>query len=191
VPQSQKQAQDTIRGCLQRTIDALPPGTALDGARYAGAGKNRYCDDNASSPDAPMRFHTIGDLKLPSDDDDPVKVVATVGDIWRSWGWHVFERDGFRKPNQFGYAPDGYRLQIGVPGREGYPPSIQAHHAFRDRSPATMCPSPLKSARGRSAGVATSATLADDSQQNRFGRGLRTGYRYCCDVTKEGSRRPR
>jgi hypothetical protein len=125
VPQSQQQAQDTILDYLKLTVDALPRGTALDSTRYAGAGQNSYCDDNDSRPTAPMRFHTLGDLKLPPG-SDPVKVVTTVGDIWRSWGWHVFERDGFRKPNQFGYAPDGYRLQIGVPGREGYPPSIQA-----------------------------------------------------------------
>jgi hypothetical protein len=27
-----------------------------------------------------------------------------------SWGWYVMERDGFRKPNRFGYARDGYGL---------------------------------------------------------------------------------
>jgi hypothetical protein len=125
VPQSQKQAQDTVLGYLQQTIDALPPGTVLDATRYAGAGHNSYCDDNDSGPTAPMRFHTTGDLQG-APGTDYVALVQTVGDVWRSWGWHVYERDGFRKPNQFGYAPDGYRLQIVTPGREGYPPGVQA-----------------------------------------------------------------
>lgn len=125
VPQSQQQAQDMILGYLQRTIDAMPAGTELDATRYLSAGENNYCDDNDSSPNAPMRFHTLGDLKLAADTDNKV-LVQLVGDIWRSWGWYVFESDGFRKPNQFGYTPDGYQLQIGVSAREGFTPSIQA-----------------------------------------------------------------
>lgn len=34
------------------------------------------------------------------------------------------ERDGFRKPNQFGYGPDGYRMQIVIPAQDGYPPTL-------------------------------------------------------------------
>ena len=40
---------------------------------------------------------------------------------WR----YVVERDGFTKPNRFGYAPDGYRLQIEAASQQGYPPTIQ------------------------------------------------------------------
>jgi hypothetical protein len=83
-----------------------------------------YCDDNDSSPTAPRRFDTIGQLKLPSGSES-VDVIAKVGDTWRSWGWYVVERDGFTKPNRFGYAPDGYRLQIVAAPQQGYPPTIQ------------------------------------------------------------------
>lgn len=125
IPQSQQQAQDTVVGYLRRTLAALPAGTVLDGRRYAGPGLTPFCDDNDSSPTAPRRFDTIGDLKLPPGVDG-AKLVAEVGNIWQSWGWYVIERDGFDKPNRFGYGPDGYRLQIESAPKPGYPPTIQA-----------------------------------------------------------------
>ena len=125
VPESQQQAQDTIFGYLKRTLDALPPGTVLDATRYGTAGHNNFCDDNDTRPSAPMHFQTIGQLNLPQGSDVNATVI-TVGGIWRSWGWQVMERDGFRKPNQFGYGPDGYRLQIVTAARDGFPPTVQA-----------------------------------------------------------------
>jgi hypothetical protein len=125
VPESQQQAQDAVISYLRRTLAALPAGTVIDAGRYAGAGHNSYCDDNDSSPTAPMRFHTIGELTLPAGSDG-ADLVKTTGDIWRSWGWYVYERDGFRKPNEFGYSPDGYRIQIVTAARDGYPPTVQA-----------------------------------------------------------------
>src|ERR1700736_2010547 len=44
--------------------------------------------------------------------------------IWKQWGWQVIERDGFTKPNRFGYAPDGYVLQIEARPDPKYPPSL-------------------------------------------------------------------
>lgn len=96
----------------------------LDASRYVGAGHNSSCDDNPGGPNPPTRFNTIGDLKFPPGTDLRKTITAT-GGIWRSWGWYVTERDGFRKPNQFGYGPDGYRLQVVTAAREGYPPTLQ------------------------------------------------------------------
>lgn len=89
------------------------------------AGSNSFCDDNDTKPTAPKHFQTSGELKLPSG-TDPAATDSRVGETWRSWGWRVEERDGFHKPNQFGYGPDGYRLQIIVAAREGYRPTLQA-----------------------------------------------------------------
>jgi hypothetical protein len=125
VPQSQQQAQDTVLGYLKRTLDALPPGTVLDATRLGTAGTTGYCDDNDSTPSAPRNFSTVGELKLPPGTDN-VAAIAKVGDIWRSWGWRVIDRDGFRKPNQFGYGPDGYRLQIIAASPTTYPPTVNA-----------------------------------------------------------------
>lgn len=125
VPESQQQAQDTIVGLLKKTLAALPAGTVLDATRYGVPGSNIFCDDNDTKPTAPKHFQTIGELKLP-EGSDPAATISKVGDTWRSWGWNVVERDGFRKPNQFGYGPDGYRLQIVIAAREGYPPTLQA-----------------------------------------------------------------
>ena len=125
VPESQQQAQDTVLRYLRETLAALPPGTVLDATRFGGAGHNSYCDDDAVGADVPMNFHTIGELKVPGEPDG-AGVVTAVGELWRSWGWQVIERDGFRTPNRFGYSPDGYDLQIVIAGRPGYPPSVQA-----------------------------------------------------------------
>lgn len=125
VPESQQQAQDTVYGYLKRTLDALPPGTVLDATRLGSAGDTGYCDDNDSSPTAPRYFSADGELKFPAGTDNAA-AVAKVGDIWRSWGWRVIERDGFRTPNRFGYGPDGYRLQIVSASPTTYPPSVAA-----------------------------------------------------------------
>jgi hypothetical protein len=105
-------------------LAALPPGSVIDGSRYLGPGLTAYCDDNDSSPTAPRRFDTIGELTLPPG-VDASSLVEKTGDIWRSRGWYVIERDGFTKPNRFGYAPDGYRLHIEAAPQPGYPPSIE------------------------------------------------------------------
>lgn len=74
---------------------------------------------------APVSFATVGELNLPAS-VDPVSVVSQLGDIWKSWGWYVIERDGFRKPNRFGYAPDGYILQISPKNPVTDPPTLKA-----------------------------------------------------------------
>jgi hypothetical protein len=125
VPQSQQQAQDTLLGYVQRTLQALPPGVTFDASRFGGVGSgNVGCDDEATAPDAPTRFDAAGDLKVPPG-TDYMALVQTVGDVWRSWGWNVYERDGFRKPNQFGFSPDGYRMRIITAARAGYPPGLE------------------------------------------------------------------
>jgi hypothetical protein len=45
VPSTQQQAQDTLVDYLRRTLAALPPGTVLDSAGYAGFGHNIGCED--------------------------------------------------------------------------------------------------------------------------------------------------
>lgn len=47
-------------------------------------------------------------------------------ELWKGWGWHVLERGGFSKPNRFGYAPDGYVLQIAARPDPTQPPSLIA-----------------------------------------------------------------
>jgi len=125
VPQSQEEAQQTLLGYLQRTINALPAGITFDATRFGGVGSgNIGCDDDATSPDAPTRFDAAGDLVVP-EGTDYAALVRQIGDVWRSWGWHAYERDEFRKPNQFGFSPDGYRLHVVSGAREGYPPGLE------------------------------------------------------------------
>ncbi|MDT5253713.1 MAG: hypothetical protein QOH07_2667 [Mycobacterium sp.] len=126
VPQSQQQAQDTPLDYLKRTLAALPQRSVLDATRYGSAGHNSWCEDEPADPkNAPSRFHTIGDFTFaPGTDFDAM--VRRVGDTWRSWGWYVYERDGFQKPNEFGYAPDGYRMQIEAASTPGYAPTLEA-----------------------------------------------------------------
>jgi len=121
-PISPQQAQDTLIGYLKKTLQALPPGTTLDATRYAPTNTPPCQDVTTGTP--PRALTTIGDLTLPSG-TDPQAIVAKTGDIWKSWGWNVVERDGFDKPNRFGYAPDGYSLQIEARSRPGFAPSLQ------------------------------------------------------------------
>lgn len=111
IPISQQEAQDTVVRYLQQTVDALPKGTSLDGTRYMVGDGTTYCEDNPSGPDAPVHVEDWRDMNLPPGTDFNT-VITQTGDIWKQWGWQVMERDGFSKPNRFGYAPDGYVLQI-------------------------------------------------------------------------------
>lgn len=123
IPKTQQQAQDTVIGYLKKTLQALPPGTTLDASRYSGGGSVHPCKD-VETGTPPMEFATNGDLTLPAGVDTNT-IVAKAGDIWKSWGWQVYEREGFYKPNRFGYAPDGYILQIVARYEPGYAPTLQ------------------------------------------------------------------
>lgn len=103
IPKTQQQAQDTVIGYLKKTLAALGAGITLDASRYSGGGTVHPCKD-VETGTPPMEFATNGDLTLPAGVDANT-IVAKAGDIWKSWGWQVYERDGFYKPNRFGYAP--------------------------------------------------------------------------------------
>jgi hypothetical protein len=139
VPASQQQAQDTVLKYLKKTLGALPPGIVFDASRYGAAGSTAPCGDAPLNTNPPKDFAATGDLKLPPGVDG-AKLIAEVGDVWQSWGWWVFERDGMYKPNRSGFSPDGYELHIGMPGLPG-PPNITAsspcfpHDIARDDLP--------------------------------------------------------
>ncbi len=122
IPTSQQQAQDTLIGYLKETLQALPPATTLDATRYSGGTNTPPCKD-VSTGIPPKSFSTIGELGLPAG-VDPTGIVAEIGDIWKHWGWYVIERDGFRKPNRFGYAPDGYILHVMAKDPVSDPPTL-------------------------------------------------------------------
>jgi hypothetical protein len=123
IPTSQQEAQDTVQRYLQMTVDALPKGTSLDGTRYMVGSGTTACQDNPSGPDAPVHFEDWRDMKLPPGTDF-TGIITQTGEIWKKWGWQVIERDGFTKPNRFGYAPDGYVLQIEARPDPNQPPSL-------------------------------------------------------------------
>lgn len=123
-PSSQQEVQDTVLGYLTETLRTLPAGTVIDATRYGRAGTTRPCNGAAADTDPPEEFSTIGQLKTPGPESD--HTIVAVGDTWKSWGWWVLERDDYRKPNRFGYAPDGYTFQIQVFGLPGYPPTVTA-----------------------------------------------------------------
>jgi hypothetical protein len=122
IPTSQHQAQDTVLDYLKRTLRELPAGTALDATRYSGGTNTPPCEDVTTGV-PPVEFSSIGELTLPAG-AAPQAIVAQVGEIWKTWGWYVFERNDFRRPNRFGYAPDGYRLQIKAKDPATDPPTL-------------------------------------------------------------------
>ena len=142
IPASQQQAQDTIIGYLKKTLQVLPAGTTLDATRYSGGTNTPPCKD-VDTGKPPVSFATIGELTLPAG-VDPVGIVTQLGDTWKSWGWYVIERDGFRKPNRFGYAPDGYILQIMVKDPVTDPPTLKADSpCFSGDLPDNRSPFPM------------------------------------------------
>jgi hypothetical protein len=122
VPTSQQQVQDTVLGYLKKTLRALPSGTVLDASGYGGATNTPPCEDVITGK-PPVEFNTTGELKPPPGIGFEA-IITEVGDIWKSWGWYVVERDHFYKPNRFGYAPDGYNLKIESRYSPGYPPAL-------------------------------------------------------------------
>ncbi|MCV7419319.1 hypothetical protein H7K45_02085 [Mycobacterium yunnanensis] len=121
VPTSQQQAQDTVIGYLKKTLKELPPGTVFDNSRYPGSGNTPCTDQSTGTP--PNEYADKRQAVFPPGNNAEA-MITKMGQIWTSWGWHVVERDGFRKPNQFGYGPDGYALQVVASNPPGYPPTI-------------------------------------------------------------------
>lgn len=139
-PTSQQQAQDTTLSYLRKTLEGLPPGTTLDANGYGTPNTPPCKDDDTANP--PLTLTTIGDLKPPSG-IEPNDLIAKTGKLWKSWGWYTFQRDEFRKPNFFGYAPDGYSLQIKAKPQPGLPPSLEAvSPCFPGDLPANRTPFP-------------------------------------------------
>lgn len=126
-PTSQQEAQDTVLRYLKETINELPPGVVFDATRYGAAGGNTPCEDKPHS--ATELFSATGDLRLPPGSDVGT-FIAQVGDIWKSWGWWVYERDGRYKPNRAGLPPDGYELFIEVLAVPGPPHLIGTSPCF-------------------------------------------------------------
>lgn len=122
-PTSQQVAQDTVLGYLRRTLNAMPPGAVLDGTRYRIGKMTRYCEDDPRGPDAPVHVEDWRDVNLPPGTDFDT-VIARTGETWKEWGWRVIERDGFEKPNRFGYTPDGYVLHLEARTKAGATPFL-------------------------------------------------------------------
>lgn len=120
-PTSQQQAQDTVIGYLRKTLKELPPGTVFDDSRYPGSGKTPCTDQSTGTP--PNEYADKRQAIFPPGTNAEA-MITKMGQIWTSWGWQVGERDGFRKPNQFGYGPDGYAIQVVASNPPGYPPTI-------------------------------------------------------------------
>jgi hypothetical protein len=125
-PSSEQEAHSSLLTYVKRTIAALPPGTTFDSGAFVGSGATPWCDDQPDDPaTAPVRLQALGDIKVP-DGMAPEEIISAAGQTWRSWGWYVYQRDDFKSPNQFGYGPDGYRLQIEVSNPPSYPPTLTA-----------------------------------------------------------------
>lgn len=123
IPGSQQEAIDTVLKYLQRIVDALPKGTALDSTDAQG-GSNLSCDDDFAGPGpGPTEYDVTTHVTTPAN-ISPTEIVANIGDVWRSWGLKVIERSEFDKPNWFAYADDGYRLQIEIAHPATYPPTL-------------------------------------------------------------------
>ncbi|WP_245535345.1 hypothetical protein [Segniliparus rotundus] len=120
---SQRQAQETLYGYMQKTLQGLPDNIFLDNKRYGGygGGHTAACDsERVDRENSPVDFGDYRDMHTPPGSDYNA-LIAKVGDIWKSWGWRVEERDD-DKPNRYGHSPDGYTLSIQSAG--AYEPTM-------------------------------------------------------------------
>lgn len=77
-----------------------------------------------------MMFTDVRQVLLPSG-TDTVGVISEVGSIWRSWGWHVFERDGFPARTSSATAPMGTGCRSNLLTRPViHRRSAESHRAF-------------------------------------------------------------
>ncbi|ADG99009.1 conserved hypothetical protein [Segniliparus rotundus DSM 44985] len=123
---TRQQAQETLYAYMRRTLQAVPTIIALDNTRYGGAGGGvDTCDDRIDSENSPIHYYDSRDMQV-AEKTDFADLVRKTGDVWRSWGWRVEERENSEKPNRVGTSPDGYILSIEIrPSRfAGYPPSF-------------------------------------------------------------------
>jgi hypothetical protein len=120
-------------------------GTAFDTGDYSGTGdNNHFCDDKFSGPGKPsMNLGTAGDIAFPAGTSLCAMIVMT-GDTSRSWGWYVYQRDGFEKPDQFGYAPMATTCRLWRPSPSTIRrPLVRHHPALGERSRGTTFRLPL------------------------------------------------
>lgn len=125
-PANQRQVQDTVTAMYQRTANALPSGYSFDGSRYGTTGGIVDCDDDAKGDEvSPVQYRSSRDMKVPA--GTPIDgLVEKLGEIWKSFGWSVDQRDGFPEPNRFATTSDGYRIHAIVGRPAGYPPVLVA-----------------------------------------------------------------
>ncbi|MGL6234326.1 MAG: hypothetical protein ACRC20_03185 [Segniliparus sp.] len=121
---SQRQAQETFYHYMLATLQQLPHSATLDNHRYSAGGVVQ-CDDRIDQLNAPITYYDHFDTLTPPGTDLNTLITQT-GDIWKSWGWKVEERDG-NKPNRYGTSPDGYTLRIEAAYPAGYPPTLGGH----------------------------------------------------------------
>ncbi|WP_231117598.1 hypothetical protein [Mycobacterium intracellulare] len=98
IPKSQQEAQDSLVRYLQKTVDGLPPGTVLDTSDTIG-GSNVGYDDNYTGPGPGLTEFSLFAKVIGPAGMKPTDLIAHAGELWRSWGITVIERDGFEKPN--------------------------------------------------------------------------------------------
>ena len=133
IPKSQQEAHDSVVQYLQKTVDGLPPGTVIDASDTIG-GSNLGCDDNYTGPGpGPTEFSLFAHVVGPPG-PKPADLIARAGELWRSWGIKVMERDGFEK------RTNSVTSQTDTPYKSSrhIPPTIQHRSSQRRRaSPAT------------------------------------------------------
>ena len=100
-------------------------------------------------------------------------LIAKIGDIWKSWGWQVIERDRLTKPNRFGSAPDGYILEIEARPDPKYPPSlIGSSPCFPGNLRRDDVPRPPIIGQGRQDSCRRQSTSINATTKSRFSQAL-------------------
>lgn len=115
---SRPQVQKAVVDYLQKTVNALPTGSYLDGSAMPVGGRTATCAGaNAATPT--VRFE-ISMAVMTSPQMQANQIASRTEALWRSWGAQVNE-----DPSAAGWSADtaGYRLHIAA-DPEAQPPTV-------------------------------------------------------------------
>lgn len=115
---SRPTVQQEVVGYLEKTVNALPPGTYLDGSAMPVGGRTAGCPD--ADPAKPTVRFEISMTVVTSPPMRSDAIASQAAALWRSWGVPITTTRGAARPGWTAEPRPGYRLQIAA----DQPPTI-------------------------------------------------------------------
>lgn len=116
---SRPHVQKAVVDYLEKTINALPPGSYLDGSAMPVGGSTVSCA--GTDPASPMVRFEVSMTVVRSAPIQADQITAAIVALWRSWGVHVAEDQNTGWPGWSADTIAGYHLHIDADHRDRPP----------------------------------------------------------------------